>query len=132
MSNTTLSQERSNFALQKLIDAQSKVNKDFGSYMAGLPSMVLTNGLAQAFAFIIQKEKSNIEREVVSWTIEWLATKGWVQENPETLKTDHRAFMQHLSQMDQSHYLACQRETLALWEWLKRYAKSDMFHIHKS
>lgn len=128
MSNTTLSQERSNFALNKLIAVQDKVNQDFGSYMAGLPSMVLTNGLAQAFAFIIQKEKSGIKRDVVSWTIEWLATKGWVQANPATLQTDYLTFMQRLSQMEQSHYLACQRETLALWEWLKRYANPDMFH----
>ncbi len=125
---TTLSQARSNFALQKLISEQSNLNKEFGSYMAGLPSMVLTNGLAQAFAFIIQKEKPNqIKRKVVNWTVEWLADNGWIQGEAAELARDHLAFMRLLSTMDQSNYLACQRETLALWEWLKRYANSDMF-----
>ena len=125
---TTLSQERSNFALKKLISAEGKINKEFGSHMAGLPSMVLSNGMAQSFAFIIQKKKlGTIERQVISWTVEWLSTKGWVNGNPDQLASDHLRFMQLLSEMDQSDYLSCQRETLALWEWLKRYANSDMF-----
>jgi CRISPR type III-B/RAMP module-associated protein Cmr5 len=120
----TLSQERSEFALRKLAQ-QSSLDSDFASYLAGLPTMVLNNGMAQAFAFIISKnDRKALKRQVLSWTIEWLHSKRWVSLPATASDSD---FMRELSRMPQARYLACQRETLALWEWLKRYANSDLF-----
>ena len=82
--------------------------------------MVLVNGFAQALAFVIQKGKQKV---VVNWTIDWLDQQGLANAQGD----QHLNFMTELSAMHQRKYLACQQETLRLWEWLKRYSGSRMF-----
>ena len=118
MSQKTLSQRRSLFALESL--GQAKVNDELKTLLQGLPSMVLANGFAQTLAFVIQKGKQSV---VVNWTINWLHEQGFVQSQEK----QYRAFMTEISVMEQRRYLDCQRETLRLWEWLKRYSGSGMF-----
>ena len=116
-----LSQKRSKYALEKLSEIQGEItnHKEFGSYTSGLPSMVLSNGLAQSFAFVLSKKKQGTpEMKVIDWTIEWLGKQELIKKT-----TNHRDFMKEISSMPQSQYLASQKECLLLWEWIKRYAK---------
>ena len=124
-----LSQKRSKYALEKLSEIQGEItnHKEYGSYTSGLPSMVLSNGLAQSFAFILGKKKQGTpEMKVIDWTIEWLGKQDLIKKT-----TNHRDFMKEISSMPQSQYLASQKECLLLWEWIKRYANSNLFFDDK-
>ncbi len=122
-----LSQKRSKFALDKLdkLSAHGSLKEaGFDSYTAGLPSMVLSNGLAQTFAFILSKVSEKPKgKEVLNWTKEWLEEQGKIKET-----ADHKDFMKEISSMPQSQYLASQKECLLLWEWIKRYSNSNLFN----
>ncbi len=121
-----LSQKRSKYALEKLVQIQGELQGEkaqkFRSYTSGLPSMVLSNGLAQSFAFILGKQ-GNPEIKVIDWTIEWLGKQDLIKKT-----TNRREFMKEISSMAQSQYLASQKECLLLWEWIKRYANSNLFN----
>lgn len=122
----SLSQKRSKFALDKLskLRAQKSFKETgFDSYTSGLPSMVLNNGIAQTFAFILSKESEKPEgKEVLNWTKEWLEEQGRIGKT-----ANHEDFMKTISSMPQSEYLASQKECLLLWEWIKRYTNSKLF-----
>ena len=55
----TLGQERSQFALERIIGGKSKINEDvksFTSFTAGAPTVILQNGFGQAMAFWLSKK----------------------------------------------------------------------------
>ncbi len=53
----TRGQERAEFALQEVYNAVSgiKDKKEFKSFTAGVPSMILMNGFGQTLAFMVAK-----------------------------------------------------------------------------
>lgn len=120
----TLGQQRAAFALEKL--TQNLLNKDkdfkeeFKSFTAGVPSMILMNGFGQALAFMVAKKKEEKYYIVFSILKEWLIQKGFANSASNT-----RDFLLNIAQMDQREYLAAQKETLALLEWVKRYAAME-------
>jgi len=109
----TLGQERSEFALEKVLaNIQEERLKPFS---AGAPSMILQNGFGQTLAFWKAKGKNehNIMFDIVQ---EWFLKKKFAKGS-----TAHE-FLTDISVMDQSRYLKAQMEALALLEWVKRYA----------
>jgi CRISPR-associated protein Cmr5 len=51
---------------------------------------------------------------------EWLCQQKFAAGNTFT------DFIENISQMEQSQYLTAQKETLALLEWVKRYANAGL------
>lgn len=129
-----LTQKRAKFALDKvndIITPNSKYsnvnNKNFKSFAAGAPTLILQNGLAQALAFWAAKVKSNDtvtnEKYILHVITSWFSDA----ENPLHFSKDNLdnfTFIKNILGKDQSEYLAIQRETLALLEWVKRYANA--------
>lgn len=122
----TLGQKRAEFALEKVTSIPANTKERFKPFSAGAPSMILQNGFGQALAFWVSKGKPE-HMAMFNIVTEWLSyEENDVHNNfvPEVEST--QAFFQAISTMDQSRYLSAQNETLALLEWVKRFANADL------
>ncbi len=131
----TLGQKRAEYALEKVLAIPKDKKKDFKSFSAGAPSMILQNGFGQAIAFWLSKgTDKNLDikpndKHIVMFDIikNWLCYKNDDVNNDFVEKTNERKdFIRQLSEMSQIKYLTVQKETLALLEWVKRYANADL------
>ncbi|AEI15247.1 CRISPR-associated protein, Cmr5 family [Flexistipes sinusarabici DSM 4947] len=125
----TLGQKRAEYALEKVLTISCD-KKDFKSLSSGVPSMILQNGFGQTMAFLVAKGtdkdmkiKENDKhivmfRIIKEWLIKELSTVGFNKNNNE------KEFIKEISQLSQMDYLTAQKETLALLEWVKRYANA--------
>lgn len=118
---TTLGQQRANFCLERLENLLCN-HKDFKSFSAGLPAMILQNGFGQTLAFLVSKGKDK-DKHHVGFTIisDWLVNRKLINDGQP------REILSQISTMEQREYLYAQRETLAMLEWLKRYANAGLF-----
>jgi len=133
----TLGQKRAEYALGKVLAIPGDKKKDFKSFSAGAPSMILQNGFGQALAFWLAKgTDKNLkikeeDKHVVLFDMiwQWLSYEKndvkneFVEKDKAKTRTD---FIRQLSGMDQNKYLAAQKESLALLEWVKRYANAEL------
>jgi CRISPR-associated protein Cmr5 len=108
----TLGQKRAEFALDKVTNI---------SFSAGAPSMILQNGFGQATAFWISKSKGKDEHMAM-----FNIVKEWLCQNNFASGQNKTDFIRNISQMDQTKYLTAQKETLALLEWVKRFANAGL------
>jgi CRISPR-associated protein Cmr5 len=119
----TLGQKRAEYALEKVLAIPEDKKKDFKSFSAGAPSMILQNGFGQALAFWLSKAKEGDKHRVL-----FNMVKEWLVDN-KLVKSQNNSdpdFIKALSAMEQLDYLTAQKETLALLEWVKRYANADL------
>jgi CRISPR-associated protein, Cmr5 family len=133
----TLGQKRAEFALEKVLAIPEGKKKDFKTFSAGAPSMILQNGFGQALAFWLSKgtdKELNIKKDdkhIVLFDMIWKwlpyekddVENRFVEKDKAKTRTD---LIRQLSGMNQSKYLTAQKETLALLEWVKRYANADL------
>jgi len=123
----TLGQKRAEYALGKVLAIpEGKKKEEFKSFSAGAPSIILQNGFGQALAFWLSKGKDK-HIAVFDMIRNWLSYEKDDIENSFVKKTENPVdFIRELSGMDQIKYLSAQKETLALLEWVKRYANADL------
>jgi len=122
----TLGQKRAEFALNKVTSIADEQKEKFKPFSAGAPSMILQNGFGQAIAFWLAKGK-NEHMTMFNMIKEWLSyEKDDVKNNFIKNTTSAKEFVQSLSAMTQQEYLSAQKETLALLEWVKRYANAGL------
>ena len=122
--NQTLGQQRAAFCLEQLADIECS-RKEFKSFSAGLPSLILQNGFGQALAFLVSKGKDKIGgKHLTALGIigRWLKKQNIIDSD----QTNKNILLQ-ISRLEQSQYLYAQQETLAMLEWLKRYANAELF-----
>lgn len=133
----TLGQKRAEYALEKVLAIPKDKKKDFKSFSAGAPSIILQNGFGQALAFWLSKGTDKElrikedDKHIVLFDMiwEWLpyekndVKNRFAEKDKAKTRTD---FIRQLSGMDQIKYLTAQKETLALLEWVKRYANADL------
>ena len=134
----TLGQKRAEYALEKVLAIpEGKKKQDFKPFSAGAPSLILQNGFGQALAFWLSKgtdkelkikeDDKHIALFDMIW--KWLpyekddVRNEFVDKDKAKTRTE---FIRQLSKMDQDKYLAAQKETLALLEWVKRYANAGL------
>ena len=118
----TKQQKRAEFALEKLTTENGTVDHKLAQFIIGLPTMILTNGLAQTFAFILSKKKKEPR---YSQTFDML--KEWLQKDMADKfagVNSNLDFIKKFNEMSAKDYIAAQDECLRLVEWLKRYAKA--------
>ena len=120
----TLGQKRAKFALEEVLNIKCD-KKEFKNFSAGAPSMILQNGFGQALAFWISK---GTDKHIVLFDI----IKKWLSYNENDVDNKfvdnavtRKDFIKKLSDMKQADYLTAQKETLALLEWVKRYANAE-------
>jgi CRISPR-associated protein Cmr5 len=117
----TLGQERAEFALNKILSVIKKEidQKKLKAFSSGAPNMILQNGFGQALAFWLSKSKDNNHYDVIFKIVkEWLEKKNYVNSSND------KEFIENISKMSQQDYLKCQKESIALLEWVKRYANA--------
>jgi len=119
----TLGQKRAEFALNEVLNIQCD-KKEFKNFSAGAPSMILQNGFGQAVAFWLAK---GTDKHIVLFDMikKWLSFQRNDVHNTFVQSAETPVdFIKQLSTMDQTKYLDAQKETLALLEWIKRYANA--------
>lgn len=115
----TKEQKRSAFALQKVQTVfRRPVSKDVANFVVGVPTLVLENGLGQALASLLSKQKPE-HTNICDILRDWLG-----QEIQGLRAGENFSFLQKLAGLDQRNYLRAQQEALALLQWLKRYARA--------
>ena len=125
MSNT-LGQKRSAFALDQVQKVEAK---NFDKLVSGLPAMILQNGFGQTLAFLLSKatKKGSLKKETSHYHA-YMIMASWQKELGRLKKIEPPSdVLKEISGMAQSDYLEMQVETLALLEWVKRYANADLF-----
>mgnify|MGYP000985804818 CR=1 FL=1 len=115
----TRGQQRSAYALEMVSAVPENKKKDFATFSAGVPAMILQNGLGQTLAFLCSKgtDKHTIMLEII---------KNWVARVLRVSNQNDREFIRGISAMEQSQYLEAQQEVLRLLEWVKRYANAGL------
>ncbi len=123
----TMAQKRAEYALTKVLAVVKSLQdpdklKHFKHFSAGAPSMILQNGLGQTLAFWLAKGRFE-HQALFSILKDWLketnaATFGGCQKDADLIGK--------LSGIDQRAYLSAQNESLALLEWVKRFANADL------
>ena len=119
----TLGQQRAEYCLEKLEKLPKDLRSDFKPFTAGLPALILQNGFGQALAFL--KAKANgpdKHQEAFSIIVAWLVKRDILKNAGNDTE-----YLKQISRMEQQAYLHAQKETLAMLEWLKRYANAELF-----
>jgi len=132
----TLGQKRSEFALNEVLKIEDPdLKKEFKNFSAGAPSMILQNGFGQALAFWLSKgtdkdlkvRPNDKHIKLFDIIMYWLSyDNGNDIRNPFATKTNRRELIKEISEMEQRKYFAAQKETLALLEWVKRFANAGL------
>lgn len=137
----TLEQKRAEYSLQKVTSylrtlKSTEQKQEFKSFVSGLPAMILQNGFGLTMVFLLSKKK---EKEKTKHKEAFDQIKIWLTRESELTRTlfekkqkgtpahqlneeEDREFLITINKMDQSEYRILQQETLALLEWIKRYA----------
>lgn len=111
-----LANERAKFAFDKVSDMRKNSTKDFPTYRSlvrSLPAMILSNGYGAAMAFLYSKEG---DRKLYDHLFEWL-------KEQELCPQKQNSLMEYISCSNQDIYRLLESETMALLEWLKRFAE---------
>ena len=111
----TLEQERARRALLQTSDLKSAEEAEkYHRDAAGFGPMVLSNGLAGAWAFMTEKKKSRFLEHVQAWLI----------ERPSVKRLQGGSLLARLSdeKCDASTYREITQEALLYANWLKRLA----------
>ncbi|OAG26927.1 type III-B CRISPR module-associated protein Cmr5 [Thermodesulfatator autotrophicus] len=138
----TIGQERAAFAYQKTKEALEALGagaaKEFSSFVAGLPAMILQNGLGHTLCFLLAKaadQKSGKYNKTGKEAKYWLAFEalaGWLKER-DLLSFDPEnpaKTIEEITKGEAFKYLALQEEALRFLEWFK--VMSKMFVEEKN
>ncbi len=133
-------QNRSSFAFKQIesILENDKVDKDTASFLAGVPTNIITNGIGQYLAFLLSKkpQRKPLEKDddykkrlakdkhVIAFNIlkKWLVNEIVVLK--ETQDNNMQFFEKFTAIKDQKVYLRAQREAVEIMNWVQRYAKA--------
>lgn len=111
----TLSQRRAAFALQRVRDIKDQsFAKEFRSHASGLPAMIQMNGFGQALAFLRSKPDNEAYQALYQTVSDWLRQEKQPYENQDALAG--------IVEKSMSTYRLAQNETMALLDWVKRFA----------
>lgn len=120
----TVQQQRAAFALNEISKIaeknNGKISAELASFIVGMPTMILTNGIGQTFAFLLSTGK---EKQQTAFDI----MKKWIIQKKSDIfsqELDNMQFLQTFNSISQHQYLDIQHEELRLLEWLKRYARA--------
>lgn len=109
--------------LEKKQNAETKVPQ----YAKTIPSYIKTNGLLAAMAFVNVKCNSKLGSSVDVKAYQYLykITECWCRKTvlEKNRETD---FLEILANLPLRQYKQTEREVIALYEWLRRFAESEL------
>jgi CRISPR-associated protein Cmr5 len=116
----TKEQRRSAFALEQIsVMFKDQVDEKTANFIVGVPTMILSNGLAQSMAFLLSKKKDQKCMDTFKIVRFWLE-----REIPSLKHSSEMGFLKSFAGLQQSEYLKAQQESLAMLQWLKRYVRA--------
>lgn len=116
----TKEQKRSAFVLEQISTVfKDHVDKEIANFIVGVPTMILSNGLAQTIAFLLSKKKDQKCADTFKIIRTWLE-----REMPSLKNGSEMEFLKGFSRLQQNEYLKAQQESLAMLQWLKRYVRA--------
>lgn len=131
----SIAQERAKFAYEKVEKALKAMGKgsarEFSSFVAGIPTMVMQNGLGHTLCFLLAKaadQKENTYKKSGGDAKYWCAfdaIAGWLSKRGLLTYSDDKPveIINKLSSLDALAYMARQEEALRFLEWLKVVSK---------
>ena len=106
--------------------------KDYRSHVRKFPSLVLTNGFAQAVAFAYskagQKEVENLRdpasppNDADPWALLYRQIEQYLRSSPFVSIRSDKSLMDHLVEMESPQYRMVEQDVLAFCNWLRRFA----------
>ncbi|MFH1097739.1 MAG: type III-B CRISPR module-associated protein Cmr5 [Candidatus Desantisbacteria bacterium] len=122
----TMQQQRAKYALEKVTAAKDDSNinnKEYKSYASGLPAMIQMNGLGQAAAFYCSKGTGD-KPEQKTYRALYNLLSGWLNE-PGQPYAGHD-LLEGITHGEMHTYKLAQAESLALLDWVKKFARAYM------
>lgn len=111
--NKNFSNKRSEFAFKQVSEVDPNSFQKYRSLVRSLPATILTNGYGLAMASLYSKKES---QTLYNHIEVWL--KG-----QQMLPNKDKDLMGNIAESDNDNYRLLESETLALLEWLKRFAE---------
>ncbi len=122
---STLDQQRAAHALTMIHKLDpNKYDGMYVSYVSALPAMIVMNGIGQALATELAKDKGNDKshRHLFDHVTDWLTRTGRPLDAVEKAG-DPRSVFNALAE-SQEVYIAAQIEAMAYIHWLKQFARA--------
>ena len=102
-------------AYQNILDIPSDQQKEFRSLARSFPSMLQTNGLCAAIAFLNAKMSFAAHKKLYQILTDWLRSKYQIPPNQDLLNW--------ILELDNSSYRLCTDEAMNFCLWIKRFAE---------
>lgn len=105
--------------------------KEYRSHVKNVPTLILNNGLGPTVAFIYEKAENGNHWELIYKQIQaWIASRDmlgkYTYDNDTILELGGNVELaRFIILINSNHYRAVSSEVLALFEWMRRFAKSD-------
>jgi CRISPR-associated protein Cmr5 len=125
----SIDQERAKYAYGKVKDVVENygdLKEKYSAKAVNFPAMVLTNGLPQALVFLFSNENADDKsyRMLLSHIRGWFAESGAEEARLYTYSaTTNKSFVEHVIQADATTLRLITTETIAVANWLKRFAE---------
>lgn len=124
-----LEQIRAKFAFNCVVQVKNTksalIASDYRSYVKKLPMMIKSNGLGAAITFVYSKKKEGAWNDIYDQLKNWLVVEHPNQPLKEMAGKDTE-FADAIISMDSSEYRSVTVETLALLNWLRRFAEGQI------
>jgi len=102
-------------------ESNDKKKKEYRSYVRKLPTMILTNGLGQALAFVVsKKEEGNAYELIYNQLTGYMKSKCVTRISMDPSKED---LLEWIISCDSQTYRYITQEILAFLNWLKRFTE---------
>lgn len=112
--NKSFANERSAFAFEKVSDINDmKSLEKYRSLVRSLPATILSNGYGLAMASLYSKNENKALYDHI---------EIWLKKQ-QMLPNREKNLMSNIAESDKDTYRLLESETLALLEWLKRFAE---------
>lgn len=121
----TVQQQRAQFAWEQVADVPANLRAPYLGAVRAAPAMVIGNGLGPTLAF--QLAKGGAYKALYEQLEIWLCDrKQSVLPSAGQTPPGKNRLVQRLLAQDSAHYRRATVETLALLEWLKRFAEATI------
>ena len=117
MENAKIESGRAEFALAevKRVLAAAAKEDEYKAYCKKFPSIVMTNGLAAAFAFAMEKKGT--------WCHIYDHSEKWLKELK--LMDSNNNLMDYTCGLSTAEYRVVTKEIIALFSWIRRFASGS-------
>jgi len=121
----SVEQGRADFAYKCAEEGSGIIkSKEYRSYVKKLPTLIKTNGLAPAYAFVNSKKSNDMNKGGYAYKLIYEQTTEWLNRETKELVniTKEDDLVAKIIKMDSLEYRATTIEILAFLNWLKRFA----------